>query len=225
MRETATTDIILEARRLTKDFQGFAAVKAFPQFEQTPIYITEADPDGCAACPASDRPANAYRNSTAYGAYELAMMKHTIELAEQLRVNLSGVLTWAFAFPGTPYFAGYRALASNGIQLPVLSAFQLLGRLVGTRLPLSSSGALPLSEILEFALELSAEAGRFILPLWKNVAVDHKSDGSEVTEADRGAEQVLRRRIAERYPDHAILGEEFAGEIKSVLDGRSQDFC
>lgn len=68
------------------------------------------------------------------------------------------------------------------------------------------------SEILEFALELSEEAGRLILPLWKNVAVDHKGDGSEVTDADRSAEQLLRRRIAERYPGHTILGEEFGGD-------------
>src|ERR1700689_223857 len=68
------------------------------------------------------------------------------------------------------------------------------------------------SEILDFALALSKEAGKLILPLWKNVAVDHKADGSEVTEADRGAEQLLRRLIAERYPDHAILGEEFGGD-------------
>ena len=66
-----------------------------------------------------------------------------------------------------------------------------------------------LNEILDFALALSREAGQFILPLWKNVAVENKVDGSEVTEADRGAEQLLRRRIAERYPDHAVLGEEF----------------
>jgi histidinol-phosphatase len=70
----------------------------------------------------------------------------------------------------------------------------------------------PLNEILEFALALSREAGQFILPRWKKVAVHHKDDGSEVTEADRGGEQLLRRRIAERYPDHAILGEEFGGE-------------
>ena len=70
------------------------------------------------------------------------------------------------------------------------------------------------SEILDFALALCQEAGRFILPLWKNVAVDHKADGSEVTDADRGAEQLLRNRIAERYPDHAILGEESGGEKK-----------
>ncbi|HJT89605.1 MAG TPA: inositol monophosphatase family protein, partial [Bryobacteraceae bacterium] len=69
----------------------------------------------------------------------------------------------------------------------------------------------PLHEILDFALELSREAGAFILPLWKRVAVDHKPDGSEVTEADRGAERLLRDRIAARYPDHAILGEEFGG--------------
>lgn len=68
------------------------------------------------------------------------------------------------------------------------------------------------SEILDFALSLSLEAGRLILPLWKNVAVNHKADGSEVTDADLGAEQLLRKRISERYPDHAILGEEFGGE-------------
>ena len=69
-----------------------------------------------------------------------------------------------------------------------------------------------LEEILEFARELSREMGEFILPRWKNVAVEHKADGSEVTEADRGAEDILRRRIVERYPDHNILGEEFGGE-------------
>jgi len=127
---------------------GFQAVAAFPQFKQTPIYITEADPDGCAACPASTLPADAYRNSTAYGAYELAMMKHSLELEAQLGVSLRGLLTWAFTFPGTPYFAGYRALATNGIDLPVLSAFKLLGRLDGTRLPLISSGALALDDVL-----------------------------------------------------------------------------
>jgi xylan 1,4-beta-xylosidase len=127
---------------------GFGAVAAVSQFKQTPIYITEADPDGCAACPASSVPADAYRNSPAYGAYELAMMKHTLELEAQVGVKLGGVLTWAFTFPGTPYFAGYRALATNGVHLPVLGAFELLGRLEGTRLPLTSSGARALDDIL-----------------------------------------------------------------------------
>jgi histidinol-phosphatase len=72
-----------------------------------------------------------------------------------------------------------------------------------------------LGEILDFALALSLEAGRFILPLWKNVTVAHKEDRSEVTEADWGAEKLLRKRIAERYPEHAVLGEEFGGDRAS----------
>jgi xylan 1,4-beta-xylosidase len=127
---------------------GFKAVAAFPQFRQTPIYITEADPEGCAACPASGMPADAYRNTPAYGAYEIAMMKRTLELEARMGVTLGGVVTWAFTFPGTPYFAGYRALATNGISLPVMGAFELLGRLDGSRLPLASTGARPLDDIL-----------------------------------------------------------------------------
>jgi len=76
------------------------------------------------------------------------MMKYTLELEAAVGVKLGGLLTWAFTFPGTPYFAGYRALATNGINLPVLSAFELLGRLAGTRLPVISSGARALDDIL-----------------------------------------------------------------------------
>lgn len=128
---------------------GFQAVAAFPAFGHTPIYITEADPDGCAACPLSEAPENAYRLSPAYGAYELSMMKRSLELKEQLGVELRGVLTWAFTFPGTPLFAGYRTLATDGINLPVWGAFQLLGKLSGQRVPLTSSAAHPLAQILD----------------------------------------------------------------------------
>lgn len=127
---------------------GFEAV-AKSAFARAPIVISEADPDGCAACPVSTQPANAYRNSSAYGAYEVAMMKHTLDLADETGVNLRGVLTWAFTFPGSPFFAGYRALATNGIHLPVLNAFKLLGSLEGQRLSLTSSGARPAASIMK----------------------------------------------------------------------------
>jgi xylan 1,4-beta-xylosidase len=136
---------------------GFNSVAAIAQFKQTPIYVTEADPDGCAACPASDTPADAYRNSTAYGAYEVAMMKRSLELEAQIGVKLGGLLTWAFTFPGTPYFAGYRTLATNGINLPVMSAFKLLGRLAGDRVPVTSSGARTLDDILANGVRADAD--------------------------------------------------------------------
>jgi myo-inositol-1(or 4)-monophosphatase len=43
-------------------------------------------------------------------------------------------------------------------------------------------------------------------------AVATKADASPVTQADRGAEEAMRRLIEARYPEHAILGEEFGAK-------------
>lgn len=64
-------------------------------------------------------------------------------------------------------------------------------------------------EFLAFALQLAEAAEAEILPLYRNVTVSRKADGSEVTEADRKAEAAIRQLIAERYPEHGIIGEEF----------------
>ncbi|HEV8547634.1 MAG TPA: hypothetical protein VGQ57_01380, partial [Polyangiaceae bacterium] len=136
---------------------GFETVARVAPFASTPIVISEADPDGCAACPVTDVPADAYRYSPAYGVYEVAMMKRSLELAAEVGVNLRGVLAWAFTFPDTPYFAGYRALSTGGIHLPVLGAFELLGSLSGARLPVLSSGALPLDDVLERGVRGAAD--------------------------------------------------------------------
>ena len=82
----------------------------------------------------------------------------------------------------------------------------------------------PLSELLEFAADAAWKAGRATLAHFQTgVAVDIKSDDSPVTIADRTAERLLRDIIAARYPDHAILGEEFGGasahsECRWVVD-------
>ncbi len=192
---------------------GFETVAAFPQFEATPIIITEADPDGCAACPSSTARHLDYRNSPAYGAYEVAMMKRSLELAEQAGVDLRGVLTWAFTFPGTPYFAGHRALSTNGIHLPVLNAFKLLASLDGDRLPVTSSGARPLDELLESGVReepdvdaLAAIDGeRVQILVWHYhddlVAADPESVTVKVTvpAAFAGHAAVTHRRVDDEY--------------------------
>lgn len=83
-------------------------------------------------------------------------------------------------------------------------------------------------ELLEFALALARAAEAEILPHYQRCAVDLKADGTEVTLADRAAETAIRAAIAQRYPDHAVLGEEFGGErdaaqqwIIDPLDGTS----
>ena len=64
---------------------------------------------------------------------------------------------------------------------------------------------------LDFALAAADQAGEFVMSRYQksDLVVDRKRDASPVTEADRGAEQLIRRLIAERYPDDAVLGEEF----------------
>lgn len=69
---------------------------------------------------------------------------------------------------------------------------------------------LPVSEsLLEEAGDLARRAGRLTLDWYRpSVEVVIKGDGSPVTEADRAAEQMLRREITERYPRDTIIGEE-----------------
>lgn len=66
-----------------------------------------------------------------------------------------------------------------------------------------------LANALEVAGQACDRAREEILPRFRRVAVDRKSDGSPVTEADLAAEQAIREVIARAFPDDAILGEEF----------------
>lgn len=63
---------------------------------------------------------------------------------------------------------------------------------------------------LDFAVDAAWQAGQLTLAHFQTgVAVEQKADESPVTVADRGAEELLRRLIESRFPDHAIVGEEF----------------
>lgn len=63
----------------------------------------------------------------------------------------------------------------------------------------------------QWALQIAKEAGAWTLRYFDDpsLKIDGKKDGTPVTAADRGAEELLRRRIAEKFPDDAVLGEEF----------------
>ena len=143
---------------------GFAIVASFPELRDTPIVIGESDPEGCAACPVRTNPSNAYRNGTMYSSYTAEQLARTYELADRHKVNLLGAVTWAFEFEDQPYFAGFRDLATNGIDKPVLNVFRMLGRMSGDRVAVESSGALPLDAIRDTgcadAPDVSALASR-----------------------------------------------------------------
>jgi histidinol-phosphatase len=74
------------------------------------------------------------------------------------------------------------------------------------------------NEILEFALSLASAAEAEILPVFRKCTVSFKSDGTEVTEADRRAEEAMRARIEKQFPKHRVLGEEFGGSKEPTND-------
>jgi xylan 1,4-beta-xylosidase len=134
------------ARHLQTIDGAMAIVASFPELKQKPIVIGESDPEGCAAC---QGPQLGYRNGTMYSSYTAASFARKHDLALKHGVNLEGALTWAFEFEDQPYFAGFRALATNGIDLPVLNVFRMFGKMGGRRLAVQSTGDAGLEAILK----------------------------------------------------------------------------
>src|SRR5437660_7905849 len=128
---------------------GFEIVTSFPEWRNTPIILGESDPEGCAARSTQKHPESAYRSGPTFAAYTAAILNQIDTLASQGHVNFQGALTWSFEFENQPYFAGFRELATNGIDKPVLNAFRMLGQLSGRRLAVKSAGAVPADEILK----------------------------------------------------------------------------
>lgn len=144
------------------DINGaFGAIAKYPRLKNTPIVIGESDPEGCAGCQGENL---TYRNGTMYSSYTAAIFPRKLDLADKYGVNLEGALTWAFEFEGQPYFAGFRTLASNGIDKPVLNVFRMFSRMGGQRLPVASDGAVPLNQLLNTGIrgkpDVSALAAR-----------------------------------------------------------------
>jgi xylan 1,4-beta-xylosidase len=128
---------------------GFQIVASFPELRDTPIIIGESDPEGCAACSARMHPQNGYRNGTVYSSYTAAQLARTYELADLHRVNLVGSVTWAFEFEDQPWFDGFRTLATNGVDKPVLNVFRMLGLMRGDRVRVESNSAVALEAVLK----------------------------------------------------------------------------
>jgi len=82
--------------------------------------------------------------------------------------------------------------------------------------PAADPGAPPVDrDLLDFAVDLAREAGEVTLGWFQSVdlVVDSKADGTPVTAADRASERLVRERLADRFPDDGILGEEEAETV------------
>ena len=161
-------------RELNDADRGFEVVAGFPRFQHLPIILSEADPEGCAACSSKMNPANNYRNGTLYPAYTAAAYKGLIELGNRRAVNLISMLSWSFEFEDRDYFEGFRDLATNGVDKPILNYFRMLGVMAGDRVRATSTGALPLDTLLHTGARETPDvdaiatraAGRAFVMVW-----------------------------------------------------------
>jgi xylan 1,4-beta-xylosidase len=124
--------------------RGMRIIASYPEWKNTPIVLGESDPEGCAGCKG---PENGYRNGPLYGVSVAEATMRTYELARKYGLTVEGSVTWAFEFEDQPYFAGFRELATNGVDKPVLNVFRMMGMLQGNWLKTDSSRSIPLDDI------------------------------------------------------------------------------
>jgi xylan 1,4-beta-xylosidase len=145
------------AHQLAAVDQGFTIVGSFPEWKTTPIILGESDPEGCAACSAQKNPQNGYRNGPLYASYTAEVLERIRELAVQRGVPIRAAVNWSFEFEDQPFFAGFREMATNGIDKAVLNVFRMLGLLRGERIITQSSGSLATEEVLKSGVRAQSD--------------------------------------------------------------------
>ena len=169
---------------------GFKYVASYPKFKNLPVIIGESDPEGCAACGMATNPENAYRNGTMYSSYTAASFARKYLLADQYKVNFLGAVSWSFEFENQPWFYGFRDLATNGVDKPVLNVFRMFGMMKGNRVTLSSSRGYDLRTAVDSSFRKSysdvngmacKDANEATVMLWNYHDEDVKVDGDKVS--------------------------------------------
>ena len=195
------------SRQLASIEAGFRIITSFPEWRHKPIVLGESDPEGCAACSAKSHPENAYRNGPLYACYTAEVLNDVLLLATQEQVNFQGAVSWSFEFEGQPYFEGYRDLATNGIDKPVLNAFRMFGLLGQQRLEASSTAALSGEAIIREGVHNQADinliatrSGRQIaLLIWNYHDDDISRAPAAIDLMIRGLPRELDRGVLEHF--------------------------
>ena len=176
-----------------------------------------------------------------YSSYTAASLARELELADRRGVNLEGTLTWAFEFEDSPLFAGFRALATGGIDKPVLNVFRMLSKMGGSRAAVQSSGAVSIEDILAHGIRGKADVSalaavephRISILTWNyhdddvpgpSAAVRLAVQGLPPSVARRPGDPLPRRRGPQqrlhRVEDHGVPGEPHARRAAEAPDRR-----
>jgi len=145
--------VVMSVKAQLRNIDGnYKIISKYPQLKNIPVIIGESDPEGCAACGMSTNPENAYRNGTMYSSYTAASFARLYELTDKYNINLLGAVTWSFEFENQPWFAGFRDLATNGVDKPVLNTFRMFGQMKGNRVEAISNRMYNLNAILDSSI-------------------------------------------------------------------------
>src|SRR5450432_2873773 len=150
---------------------GFAIVASYPALKDLPIIIGESDPEGCAACGMATNPENAYRNGTMYSSYTAASFARKYLLADYHKVNFLGAVSWSFEFENQPWFYGFRDLATNGVDKPVLNVFRLLGMMKGKRIEVTGNKMYPFLIVRDSSVRMGDDVGALAAKDKNNITV------------------------------------------------------
>lgn len=214
--------------------KGFELVASFPEYKDLPIIIGEADPEGCAACSfASGYRHNGYRNGTMYSSYTASSFAKMYELADKHNVNFEGALSWSFEFENQPWFDGFRSLATNGVNKPVLNVFRVYGMMSGDRAKVSVENPVTADETIEKGIRERADINTIASQNKNSASImvwNYHDDDVRVPEATiklnlNGvpAERVLihHYRIDEQHSNSYTTWREM-GAPQQVTDGQYQ---
>jgi xylan 1,4-beta-xylosidase len=117
------------------------------------------------------------------------------------------MLSWSFEFEGKDYFEGFRTLATNGVDKPVLDVFRMAALMSGDRVMMSSTGQVALDVILSKGVTqtpdvdaIATKADReAAVMLWNYHDDDLPAVGTDVQVIIAGIPSWIKKVLLEHY--------------------------
>jgi xylan 1,4-beta-xylosidase len=201
--------VVMSIRQQLNNIAGhFKNINSFEKLKNIPIIIGESDPEGCAACGMATNPENAYRNGTMYSSYTAAAFARTYELMDMYNENLIGAVSWSFEFEDQPWFAGFRDLATNGVDKPVLNVFRMLGMMKGKRVEVTGNRMYSLKTVLDSSIRgpqtdvgalASSDEKSVTVLVWNYADKDKQSPAEPVSVAIDGLKSSVTKVVFTEY--------------------------
>jgi xylan 1,4-beta-xylosidase len=117
------------------------------------------------------------------------------------------MVSWTFEFEDKGYFEGFRTLATNGVDKPVLNIFRMAGMFSGDRVATTSSAEIPADTIVKAGVRGQADVDAFAtrsaheaaVMLWNYHDDDLPAGDAEVTVRIAGIPAGVRRVLLEHF--------------------------